>query len=107
MQQKKPDDYVIATGRECTIKEFVNKTAKIIGLKIKWKGKDLNEIAVDEKGKTIISIDKKYFRPLEVDYLKGDATKAKKILKWRSKITLEDLIREMVLHESKELSKKS
>ena len=107
LQQKKPDDFVIATGRECTIKEFVNKTAKIIGLKIKWKGKDLNEIAVDEKGKTIISIDKKYFRPLEVDYLKGDATKAKRILKWRSKTTLEDLIKEMVLHESKELSQRS
>ncbi len=107
LQQKKPDDYVIATGRECTIKEFVNKTAKIINLKIKWKGRDLNEIAIDEKGKTIISVDKKYFRPLEVDYLKGDATKAKKILKWRTKITLEDLIKEMVLHESKQLIKKS
>ncbi len=102
LQQKIPDDYVIATGRECTIKEFVNKTAKIINLKIRWKGKGLNEIAIDSNGRTIISVDKKYFRPLEVDYLKGDASKAKRILKWRTKISLEDLIKEMVAHESRQ-----
>ncbi len=101
LQQKKPDDFVIATGRDCTIKEFVNKTAKIINLGIKWRGNGLNEIATDKNGKTIISIDKKYFRPLEVDYLKGNAAKAKKILKWKSKISLEDLIKEMVQNEPK------
>ena len=99
LQQKKPGDYVIATGKDCTIKEFVNKTAKIINLKIKWKGKGLNEIAVDENNKTVVCIDKKYFRPLEVDYLKGDASKAKKYLKWKTNHTLDDLIKEMVQYE--------
>ena len=102
LQQKNPGDYVIATGRECTIKEFVNKTAKIINLKIKWKGRGLNEIAVDENGNTIVMVDKKYFRPLEVDYLKGDASKAKKDLKWSPKISLEQLIKEMVKYENSE-----
>ncbi len=102
LQQKKPGDFVIATGRECTIKEFVNKTAKIINLRLKWKGNGLNEIAIDQNGKTIVSVDKKYFRPLEVDYLKGDASKAKKILKWKTKITLDDLIKEMIKYELKQ-----
>ena len=103
LQQKKPGDYVVATGKDCTIKEFVNKTAKIINLKIRWKGKGLNEIAIDENGKTIVSINKKYFRPLEVDYLKGDASKAKKHLKWKASYTLDDLIKEMVKYELKHL----
>tara|TARA_B100000035_G_scaffold126083_1_gene107308 strand:+ start:4305 stop:5318 length:1014 start_codon:yes stop_codon:yes gene_type:complete len=102
LQQKKPGDFVIATGRECTIKEFVNKTAKIINLKLKWKGSGLNEFAIDQSGRTIISVDKKYFRPLEVDYLRGDASKAKRILKWKAKISLDDLIKEMVNYEKKQ-----
>jgi len=101
LQQKKPGDFVIATGRECTIKEFVNKTAKIINLKIKWRGKGLNETAVDENGNTIVMVHKKYFRPLEVDYLKGDASKAKKNLKWKPKISLNQLIKEMVKYENR------
>ena len=80
LQQKKPDDYVISTGKEYTIKEFVNMTAKLLKLKIKWKGKGLKEIAIDHNGKTIISLSKVYYRPLEVNYLKGDSSKAKKIL---------------------------
>ena len=99
LQQKKPDDYVIATGKEYTVKEFVNKTAKIINLKIQWKGKGLKEVAIDKSGKTIICIDKKYFRPLEVDYLRGDASKAKKYLKWKVKISINDLIKQMVDYE--------
>jgi GDPmannose 4,6-dehydratase len=102
LQQNKPGDFVIATGRQHTIKEFVNKTAKIINLKIKWKGKGLKEIGVDEDGNTIVEIDKKYFRPLEVDYLKGDASKAKKILKWKPKISLDQLIKEMIEYENNE-----
>jgi len=101
LQQKKPGDFVIATGRELTIKEFVNKTAKIINLKIKWRGKGLKETAIDENGHTIVMVHKKYFRPLEVDYLKGDASKAKKILKWKPKISLDQLIKEMVKYENR------
>ncbi len=103
LQQKTPDDYVIATGKDYTIKEFVNKTAKILNLKISWKGKGLKEVGIDNKGKTIIIVDKKYFRPLEVDYLKGNASKAKKILKWKIKNNLNDLIKEMIKHELNEL----
>ena len=99
LQQNKPDDYVIATGKDYTVKEFVNKTAKIIKLKIQWKGKGLNEVAVNQFGKTIVSIDKKYFRPLEVDYLRGDASKAKKYLKWKIKNSIDDLIKQMVKYE--------
>ncbi len=99
LQQKKPDDFVIATGKDFTVKEFVNKTAKIIDLKIKWKGKGLNEVAIDKSNKVIISVDKIYFRPLEVDYLRGDAKKAKKYLKWKIKNSIDDLIKQMVKHE--------
>ena len=83
--KKKADDYVISTGKEYTIKEFINITAKKLKLQIKWKGKGLKEIAIDNSGKTIITVSKIYFRPLEVDYLKGDSSKARK-LKWKSKI---------------------
>ncbi len=104
LQQKKPDDYVISTGKEYTIKEFVNMTAKFLKLKIKWKGKGLKEIAIDEYGKTIISVSKIYYRPLEVDYLKGDSSKAKKNLKWRSKVNINELIKEMIDFEFQNLA---
>ena len=81
-----------------------SKTAKILGLKIKWKGKGLNEVAINEKGKRIIIVNKKYFRPLEVDYLKGNASKAKKFLKWKIKNNLDDLIKEMIQFELNEIS---
>ena len=104
LQQKKPDDFVISTGREYTIKEFVNMTAKLLKMKIKWKGKGLKEIAIDNNGKTIISLNKVYYRPLEVDYLKGDSSKAKKYLKWQSKIRINELIKEMIDYEFKNLT---
>ena len=99
LQQKKPGDYVIATGKEYTIKKFVEKTAKNLKLKLRWNGKGLNEYASDNNGKIIIKIDKKYFRPLEVDFLKGNASKARKILNWKPKINLNKLIIEMIKHE--------
>ena len=100
LQQKKPDDYVIGTGKTFTIKEFVNIASKKIGLNIKWIGKGIKEKAVDIKSKKIIiECKKRYFRPLEVDYLKGNASKAKKILKWSPKISINDLIDEMIQYE--------
>ena len=81
LQQKKPNDYVIGTGKNFTIKEFVNRAARKIGFKIKWIGKGINEKAIDIKnGRVLIECKKRYFRPVEVDYLRGDAKKAKKIL---------------------------
>ena len=103
LQQKKPGDYVISTGKEYTIKEFVNMTARILKLKIKWKGSGLKETAIDIKGNIIISVSKIYFRPLEVDHLKGDSTKANKDLKWKSKIDIYDLIKEMIDFEIENL----
>ena len=104
LQQKKPDDYVVSTGKEYTIKEFINLTAKKLKLQIKWKGKGLKEIAIDNSGKTIITVSKIYFRPLEVDYLKGDSSKARKKLKWKSKIKIDQLIEEMIDFEIKKLN---
>ena len=100
MQQKKPDDYVIATGKTITIKEFVNKASKKIGFKLKWVGKGIHEKAINtENKKFIIECKKKYFRPVEVDSLKGNAQKAKKLLKWSAKTSIDDLIDEMIQHE--------
>ena len=105
LQQKKPDDYVIATGKTFTIKEFINKTAKRIGIRLKWIGKGINEKAINiENKKVIIACKKRYFRPVEVDYLKGNARKAKKLLKWSPKISINSLIEEMIEHELENFS---
>jgi GDPmannose 4,6-dehydratase len=99
LQQKKPDDFVIATGMACTVKDFINKCCKVLNIKIYWTGKNLNEYAYTIKNKKkiiIIKIDKNYFRPLEVDYLKGDATKAFKKLKFKPRNNLESLIKDML-----------
>jgi GDPmannose 4,6-dehydratase len=99
LQQKKPDDFVIATGKQFTVKQFVNLVCKELKIKIFWEGKGLNEKAYDDKGKIIIATDKKYFRPAEVDNLLGDSTKARKLLKWKPKFNIKDLIKDMILYE--------
>jgi GDPmannose 4,6-dehydratase len=99
LQQKKPDDFVIATGISCTVKDFINKCCKVLNIKIYWAGKNLNEYAYTIKNKKkiiIIKIDKDYFRPLEVDYLRGDASKAFKKLKFKNRHDLESLIKDML-----------
>ena len=104
LQQKKPDDYVIATGKQYSIKQFINLTAKKLDLKITWKGKGLRERGINEKGNSIIECDKNYFRPLDVNTLLGDAKKARKILKWKPLVNLDTLIDEMILEEYKSLN---
>ena len=100
LQYKKPDDWVIATNKENTVKNFVNTTAKKLSLKIKWVGKGINEKAIDmETKKTIVDLDKKFLRPTEVDYLKGDFSKARKKLKWKPTITTNELIEDMIEEE--------
>jgi len=99
LQQKKADDFVIATGKQHTVKQFINLVCKQLKIKINWKGKGLNEKAFDENGKVIIKIDKKYFRPTEVDALLGDASKARKILAWKPKVNIHELIKEMISYE--------
>ena len=100
LKYKKPDDWVIATNKENTVKNFVNTTAKKLSLKIKWTGKGINEKAIDmETKKTIVDLDKKFLRPTEVDYLKGDFSKARKKLKWKPTITTNELIEDMIEEE--------
>tara|TARA_B100001063_G_scaffold240772_1_gene266491 strand:- start:70 stop:1119 length:1050 start_codon:yes stop_codon:yes gene_type:complete len=101
LQQKKPDDYVIATGKQYSIKEFINITAKKLDMKIKWKGKGINEKACNISGDVIIECDKSYFRPLDVNTLLGDSKKARKKLNWKPQINLDSLIDEMILEENK------
>ena len=100
LQYKKPDDWVIATNEEMTVKEFINKCAKKLDIKLQWKFKGIKEIAIDGiTKKIVIKIDKKFFRPGEVDFLKGDYTKAKKLLKWTPKYKSDDLINDMIKYE--------
>ena len=100
LQQKKPDDFVISTGKQYTIKQFVNKVADRLKFKLKWVGKGLKEKAIDKNtNKIIIELDKKYFRPLDVENLIGDSNKARKILKWKPKYNIDSLIDDMIYHQ--------
>jgi len=103
LQQKKPDDYVIATGKTYSVKYFIDKAAKYLKLRLIWKGKGINTKAYDEKGNCIIECDKKYFRPTEVDILLGNANKAKKNLKWKPKTNIDDLVKEMIDEDLKNI----
>jgi len=97
LQQEKPGDYVLATGESHTVREFLEESAKHLGMDIKWEGKGIEEKGIDKNtGKTIIEIDKKYFRPAEVDVLLGDYSKAKKELGWEPKIKFKELAKMMV-----------
>tara|TARA_B100000965_G_scaffold29803_1_gene22030 strand:+ start:949 stop:1965 length:1017 start_codon:yes stop_codon:yes gene_type:complete len=97
MQNKIPKDYVIATGQNHSVKDFINMTTKILNLKTQWVGKGLNEKLINKLNKKIIiEIDKKYFRPTEVENLKGDYLNAKKDLKWKPKTNFKDLVKMMI-----------
>ncbi len=99
MQNKKPDDFVICTGKQYTIKQFINMVATELRIKVKWRGNGIKEKAYDNNNNCIIECSKKYFRPAEVDTLKGDYSKAKKILKWKPKHNIKSLIKDMISYE--------
>jgi len=99
LQQKNPGDYVIATGKQYSIKQFINITAKKLNLKISWRGKGIKEKAYNDKDIPIIECDKNYFRPLDVNTLLGDAKKARKELGWKPKTNINSLIDEMIESE--------
>ena len=102
LQQKYPDDYCISTGETYTVKHFINECCKFLKLNIKWIGKGVKEKAIDKKSnKIIIRVNKKYFRPSEVKYLRGNNSYAKKKLKWKPKTTFKELVREMIDFELK------
>ncbi len=107
LQQDKPDDYVIATGKQYSVRDFVNAAATELGVSLRWKGKGLKEMAIVDsvadskvsplrKGQVIVRVDPRYFRPTEVDSLLGDASKARKQLGWRPKVGFRELVAEMV-----------
>ena len=100
LQHKKPDDWVIATNKENTVKKFIDISARKLSMKIKWVGKGINERGLDIKsGKTIIDLDKKYLRPTEVEFLKGNFSKARRHLKWKPSISTDNLIDDMIKFE--------
>ena len=99
LQQDEPDDYVIATGIQYSVRDFVDAAAPYFGMKIEWMGEGLNEVGYDWNTKrTVIKVDPKYFRPAEVESLLGDASKAKEKLGWEPKISFTELVEDMVLY---------
>ena len=100
LQQDKPDDYVIATGESHSVRDFVEETCKNLGMNLEWRGEGLHEEGVNKStGRVIIKIDNRYYRPSEVDYLVGNASKAKEKLNWTPKTKFHDLIKLMVEFE--------
>src|ERR1051326_1385316 len=102
LQHKDAEDFVLATGKKISVRKFVEMAFAETGVKIEWKGKGVNKKGINaSSGKPVVEIDKKYFRPTEVDLLVGDAAKAKKLLGWEPKYTVEDLVKEMVKSDLK------
>lgn len=100
LQQDKPDDYILATNETHTIKEFIEEAAPYVNMNIEWTGEGINEKGIDKNtGKIIIEVDKKYFRPAEVDLLLGDPSKAINILGWKPKVKFKELVKIMMLHD--------
>ena len=99
LQQDEPDDYVIATGEQHSVRDFVEAAAPIFGFNIEWMGEGLDEIGIDKTTKrTIVAVNEKYFRPAEVESLLGDATKAKEKLGWEPKTTFKQLVEDMCIY---------
>ena len=101
LQQEEPEDYVIATGVQFSVREFVNAAADELGIKIRWEGVGVDEKGYDEKGGCIVAVDSRYFRPTEVETLLGDPSKAKNKLGWVPKVTFKELVAEMVREDLK------
>ncbi len=100
LQQEKPDDFIIATGESHSVSEFVEYAFKEVGITIEWKGEGLNKQGVEKStGKVLVKIDPKYFRPTEVEFLQGDATKAHTVLGWKPRTSFQELVKEMVESE--------
>ena len=97
LKAKKPSDYVISTGKSHSVKNFVEKAFKYVDIDIDWRGKGLKEVGFDKKtGKVHIKVDPVYFRPTDVDELRGDSSKARRELKWKPKTSFNKLVSEMI-----------
>ena len=99
LQQEHPEDYVIATGEQHSVREFIELAAKELDIKIEWRGSDVDEKGYDVNGRCIVEIDSRYFRPSEVETLLGDPSKAKEKLGWQPKISFHELVKEMVVED--------
>ena len=99
LQQDQPDDYVIATGEQYSVRDFVNEAAPFFGMTIVWEGEGIEERGIDKStGRTVIKVNAKYFRPTEVESLLGDSTKAKSVLGWEPKISFKQLVEDMCIY---------
>jgi len=105
LQQDQPDDYVIATGKQYSVKEFVDAAFHEVGINIRWNGKGIDEKGYNDSGKVLVEVDPRYFRPTEVEALLGDPTKAKEKLGWQPKVTFKELVAEMVREDLKDAEK--
>jgi GDPmannose 4,6-dehydratase len=116
LQQKEPDDYVIATGHQYSVREFVELAFRELGIGITWNGKGVKEKGIIasitsasscpfNKGDAVVEVDARYFRPTEVETLLGDATKARKKLGWKPEVSFKELVAEMVSEDLKEAEK--
>ena len=101
LQQDQPEDFVIATGEQYSVRDFVDAAARELGMDIRWEGQGVDEKGYDAHGQCIVAVDPRYFRPTEVETLLGDPTKAKKKLGWTPKISFAELVAEMVREDLK------
>jgi len=101
LQQDKPEDFVIATGVQYSVRDFINAAAKELGMQIRWEGDGVDEKGYDIHEKCVVAVDPRYFRPTEVETLLGDPAKAKEKLGWTPKIAFEELVAEMVREDLK------
>jgi GDPmannose 4,6-dehydratase len=100
LQQEKPQDYVIASGKQYSVRDFAERAAAVLGMRLEWSGTGVEETGIDRKsGRTVVRIDPRYFRPAEVDTLLGDASKARRELGWEPKASFDELVRDMVTND--------
>ena len=106
MQKKQPEDYVIATGKQYTVKQFVDLTLNQLGIEYYWKGSGINTKCFDKTGRCLVQCDKEYFRPVDVMNLKGNYSKAKKELNWKPQYNIRSLAYDMIDHQLKKINDK-
>jgi GDPmannose 4,6-dehydratase len=107
LQQERAEDFVVATGVQYSVKDFINAATSVLDMAIEWRGQGIDEKGYDVNGKCIVAVDPRYFRPAEVETLLGDATKARQILGWQPRISFEELVKEMTAHDLNIESKSS
>jgi GDPmannose 4,6-dehydratase len=106
LQHDQADDFVVATGENHSVREFVERAFKEVGIFIRWEGHDVEEKGIDkETGKTLVAVDPRYFRPTEVDELLGDAGKAREVLGWKPRVSFDELVKKMIVADLREAEK--